>query len=81
MLRIKADRMNDLEKFGFEDWGKYYALNPNVYSNSPLKGLFTCRNVFVDKDTRKFSCGFINYETESVFNALNKADMVEEVTE
>jgi hypothetical protein len=35
----------------------------------------------VDKDTRKFSCGFINYEAESVFNALNKADMIEEVEE
>lgn len=66
MLKIKSDKMNDLEKFGFEDWGKYYALNPNV---------------FVDKDTRKFSCGFINYEAETVFNELNKADMVEEVEE
>ena len=66
MLKIKADKINDLEKFGFEDWGQYYVLNPGV---------------FVDKDTRKFSCGFINYEAESVFNALNKADMVEEVEE
>jgi hypothetical protein len=78
MLKIKAECMDKLEQFGFEDWGKYYALDPNVYSTSPLKGLFTCRNVFVDKDTRKFRCGFINAEAEAVFEALNKADMVEE---
>ena len=81
MLRIKEDRMKDLEKFGFQDLGKHYALDPNVYSKSPLKGLFTCRNVFVDKDTGKFWCGFKNDEAETVFNDLIQADMVEEVTE
>ena len=79
MLKIKADCLDRLTEFGFEDWGKYYALNPNVYSKSPLKGMFTCRNVFVDKDTRNFRCGFVNYETETVFEALNKANMLEEV--
>ena len=77
MLKIKADKMNDLEKFGFEDWGTYYALNPEIYSNKPLKGWFTCINVFVDKDTRKLSFGYINYEAKSVFDALYNADMVE----
>ena len=81
MLKIKAECMDKLKEFGFEDWGTYYALDPNFYKSGILKGLYTCRNVFVDKDTRKFSCGFINYEAESVFNALDKADMVEEVEE
>ena len=79
MLKIKADKMKDLEKFGFQDWGKYYALEPNFYKTGPLKGLFTCRNVFVDKATGRFWCGFKNDEATQSLEALDKADMVEEV--
>ena len=79
MLKIKADRMKDLEKFGFQDWGTYYALDPNFYKTGPLKGLFTYRNVFVDKQTGRFWCGFLDDEAKQSLEVLNKADMVEEV--
>lgn len=79
MLRIKNERMKELEKFGFNDCGKHYALDPNFYKSGMLKGLYTCRNVFVDKQTGKFWCGFKNDEVWQALQALVIADMVEDV--
>jgi len=69
-MKIKADKIGELEKFGFEKRGKEYVLLPT--------GFITSVNFFVNCDTREVWCGFVNTTAKNKAEELIKADMVEE---
>ena len=73
MLRIKADRMNDLEKFGFEPCigGIYIRKNIAIYFEGEILKMKKDRVV----DYKN------SYNRKYYIKDLIKADMVEEVTE
>lgn len=77
MLKIKADKMKDLEKFGFEDVGNFYR---NKKYTHICKVGYSIYKILVDKN------GFLHFNvpTKPVFDLiydLIKANMVEKVVE
>lgn len=85
MLKIKADKMNDLEKFGFIENDNYPNYVKDLVYNPSYSDTLT-----VDKNTRIIERTICTISTgaktckrvaKSVIEDLIKADMVEKVVE
>lgn len=89
MLKIKADKMKDLEKFGFykeledDDFYVWHFLGDSYPDCEPI---YECRVVIkngekYDLEDRAIYIGDYTYGIPSVLYDLIKADMVEKVVE